>query len=176
MTLFHIITHLIFFTNVWSMICLITTPFSFTKMSVRISPICGCNSNCKLIFLSFEKWMEGNNSFFHILSLEWNFYLYVQNLAWKFAHKWSMNWLSRERKDTSLSIMSQKDQKLKRKFTLDIPKFKFQNILKQKTSNLWAFFLDKQVCGSLTPPKMCKYFFCRFWILWTMRRFCHLSW
>ena len=35
--------------------------------------------------------------------------------------------------------MSQKDPKFKRKWTLDIPKFKFQNGLGQKTSNDWAF-------------------------------------
>ena len=50
-----------------------------------------------------------------------------------------MNWLSKERKDTSVHIMSQKDQKFNSKFTFDIPKFKFQNGLKQKTSNFWAF-------------------------------------
>ena len=35
--------------------------------------------------------------------------------------------------------MSKKDQKPKRKLTFDIPKFKFQNKLEQKTSNFWAF-------------------------------------
>ena len=65
-----------------------------------------------------------------------------------------MNLISKERKVTSFHDMSQKDQKLKRKLTFDIPKFKFQNGFEQKT----FFFLDKQVCGSLTPQKMCKYF------------------
>ena len=39
------------------------------------------------------------------------------------------NWkeFSKERKDTSCHIISQKDQKLWRKFTFDISKFKFQN-------------------------------------------------
>ena len=41
----------------------------------------------------------------------------------------------------------------KRKFTFDIPKFKFQNGLEQKTKKKWVF-KDKQVCGSL-PPKKC---------------------
>ena len=35
--------------------------------------------------------------------------------------------------------MSQKDQQLIIKLTFDIPKFKFQNGLEQKTSNFWAF-------------------------------------
>ena len=34
--------------------------------------------------------------------------------------------------------MSQKHQKLKRQFTFDIPKFKFQKGLEQKTSNFLA--------------------------------------
>ena len=61
------------------------------------------------------------------------------NLAWKLAHKLNMNWLPKKRKDTSFHIMSPKNQKLKRNFTFDIPRFKFQNGLEQKTSNLWAF-------------------------------------
>ena len=36
--------------------------------------------------------------------------------------------------------LSWKDQHLKRRFTFDIPKFKFQNGLEQKTSNFWEFF------------------------------------
>ena len=50
-----------------------------------------------------------------------------------------MNWMSKERRDTYVNIMSQKYQKLRRQLTLDIPKFKFQNGLEQKTSNYWAF-------------------------------------
>ena len=37
-----------------------------------------------------------------------------------------------KRKDNSCRIISQKDQKLKRKLTFDIPKIKFQNGLEQK--------------------------------------------
>ena len=47
--------------------------------------------------------------------------------------------LAKERRGTSCHTMSQKDQKIKRKLTFDIPKFKFQNGLKQKTSSCWAF-------------------------------------
>ena len=50
-----------------------------------------------------------------------------------------MNWLSRERKNTSCHIMSQKDQKFNRILNLDIPKFHFQNKLEKKTSHVWAF-------------------------------------
>ena len=42
-------------------------------------------------------------------------------------------------KDTSYHIMSQKDQKLKRKFVFDIPKLKFQNKLKHRTSSCLDF-------------------------------------
>ena len=54
------------------------------------------------------------------------------------------NWLSKEMKDTSCHIISQKDQQFKRKLTFDIPKFKFQNGLKLKTPNFWAFL--RQTC------------------------------
>ena len=70
------------------------------------------------------------------------------NLAWNLAHKLSMNLLSKERKDTYFHIMSQKDQKFRRKLTFDIPKFKFQNGLKQKTSNGWAFFGTNRSVGA----------------------------
>ena len=57
----------------------------------------------------------------------------------------------KKRKDTSFNIMSQKEQKLKRKLTFDIPKFKFKNGLKQKTSY-----------GSITPKNKMWKCFCRF--------------
>ena len=95
-------------------------------------------------------------------------------LAWKLAHKWSMNWLSKKRKDTSFHIMSQKDQNFERKFTFDIPKLKFQNGLKEKTFNFWAF-LRQTGLWEPNPKHFCKYLF-RFWILWTTLRFWHLSW
>ena len=59
------------------------------------------------------------------------------NLAWKIVHKWNMNWWSKE--NTIFHVISRKDQKLKRKLTFDIPKFKFQNRLEQKTSIFLAF-------------------------------------
>ena len=69
-----------------------------------------------------------------------------------------MNWWSKERKDTIFHIMSQKDQKLKRKLTFDIPKFKFQNGLEQKTSNYLAFL--RQIClWEPNPPKNVQVFF-----------------
>ena len=52
-----------------------------------------------------------------------------------------MNWLSKEMKDTSFHIISQKDQQFKIKLTFDDPKIKFQNGLKQQTSNFWAFLI-----------------------------------
>ena len=64
-----------------------------------------------------------------------------------------MDWLSKEKKDTSFHIMSQKDQKLKRKLTFDIPKFKFQNGLEWKTSIFLAFL--RQTC--LWEPNTPKY-------------------
>ena len=53
--------------------------------------------------------------------------------------------------------MSRKDQKLKRKFTFDIPKFKFQNGLEQKTSNFWAF-LRQTGPWVPNPPKNVQVF------------------
>ena len=60
-----------------------------------------------------------------------------------------MHWLSNERKDTSFHIMSRKDKKSERKLVFDILKFKFQNGLKQKTSNLWNFFETNRSVGAL---------------------------
>ena len=70
-----------------------------------------------------------------------------------------MNWLSKESKDTSFYIMSQKDKKFKRKFTSDIPKFKSQNGLEQKTSNSWAFFKRQTGLWEPNPPKKCASIF-----------------
>ena len=53
--------------------------------------------------------------------------------------------------------MSQKDQHFKRKFTFDIPKFKFQNGLEQKTSNFWAF-LRQTGLWEPNPPKNVQVF------------------
>ena len=53
--------------------------------------------------------------------------------------------------------MSQKDQKFKRKLTFDIPKFKFQNGLEQKTSNFWAF-LRQTGLWEPDPPKNVQVF------------------
>ena len=69
-----------------------------------------------------------------------------------------MNWLSKERKNTYFQIMSQKDQKFKRKLAFDIPKFKFQNRFKQKTSNFWAF-LRQRGMWEPNPPKNVQVFF-----------------
>ena len=54
-------------------------------------------------------------------------------------------------------VLTQKYQKLKRKLTFYIPKFKFQNGLKQKTSNFWAFL--RQTClWEPNPPKNVQVF------------------
>ena len=42
--------------------------------------------------------------------------------------------------------MFQKDQKVNRKLTFDITKFKYQNGLKQKTSICWAFLRPTVLC------------------------------
>ena len=68
-----------------------------------------------------------------------------------------MNWLFKERKDTSFHIMFQKKKKFKRKLTFDIPKFKFQNGLEQKTSNCWAF-LSQTFPWVPNPPKNVQVF------------------
>ena len=62
-----------------------------------------------------------------------------------------------EKNDKSFHNMSRKDQKLKRKLTFDISKFKFQNGLKQKTSNFWAFL--RHTCfWEPNPPKNVQVF------------------
>ena len=53
--------------------------------------------------------------------------------------------------------MSQKDQKLKRKLNFDIPKFKFQNGLEQKTSIFWTFLRQTGVWEP-NPPQNVKVF------------------
>ena len=55
------------------------------------------------------------------------------NSVWKLVKKGSMKWLSKERKD-----ISQKDQKFKWTLAFDVPKFKFQDGLKQRTYIFWA--------------------------------------
>ena len=61
------------------------------------------------------------------------------------------------KKDTYCHIMSQEDQKLENKFTFDIPKFKLQKVLEQKTSNVWLFW-EQQVFGGLTANKNVQVF------------------
>ena len=90
--------------------------------------------------LTVRKVNGGEESFFSYFLTQKKLLSFCQNLALKLAHKWRMNCLSIERKDTSCHIMSQKDQRYQTNFTFDIPKFKFQNRLKQKTSNCLAFF------------------------------------
>ena len=70
-TLFHIVTTSIFHNSVSSslttaggLICFITPPYSYTKMSVRISGIGRCYSRWKLCSKSLEKRFEGNKHFF----------------------------------------------------------------------------------------------------------------
>ena len=53
--------------------------------------------------------------------------------------------------------MSQTDQKLKRKLTFDIPKFKFQNELEWTTSFFFGFFETNRSVGA-HPPKNLQVF------------------
>ena len=119
------------------MICFITSPFFIhqnvcTDLTYVWVPL--------QYFLIVREIHEGEESICsHFVT--WMKHLFLcPNLAWKLAYKWSLNWLSKEKKDTSFHIMSQKDQKLKRKWTFDIPKLKFQNRLEQKTSKCFCFF------------------------------------
>ena len=58
-----------------------------------------------------------------------------------------------------LSYVPQRPKVWEKKFTFDIPKFKFQKELKKKTSSFWAFLREKkQGCGSLTPNKCARFF------------------
>ena len=50
-------------------------------------------------------------------------------------------------------IIFPKDQKLKRKFNFDIPKFQFPNGVEQKTSQFWAFFRPTGL-WELNPQKV----------------------
>ena len=65
--------------------CFITPSFSYTKISVRISPVCGFNSNEKFCLKSLEKWTEGKKHLFGILWLKWNFNLHIQILHGSFS-------------------------------------------------------------------------------------------
>ena len=54
--------------------------------------------------------------------------------------------------------LKDQDQKLKRKLTFDIPKFKSQNGLEQKTSKFWAF-LRQTGLWEPNPSKNVQVFF-----------------
>ena len=69
-----------------------------------------------------------------------------------------MNLFSKEMKGTYFHNMSEKDQKLKRKLTFDIPKFKFQNELEWTTSFFFGFFETNRSVGA-HPPKKCASIF-----------------
>ena len=86
--------------------------------------------------------MEGKNPIFTFCDSNETF-IFMSKFSMEACPQ--MNWLSKERKDSSFHNMSQKDQKLKRKLTFDIPKFKFQNGLECKTS-IFRLFWDKQAC------------------------------
>ena len=58
--------------------CFFTPPFSYTKISVRISPVCGCNSNWNILSYIIRKMYGGEETPFGIFGLEWNFNLLVQ--------------------------------------------------------------------------------------------------
>ena len=115
-----------------------------------------------LNFMNFTIFFLGKQRIFFILC-DLNI-TFISSPNWKLDYKWSMNKLSKERKNIGCPIMSQKDQQFKWKQNFDIPKFKFQNGL-----------CNKQVYERQTPKNMCNYL-CRFWIMWTMRGFGHLSW
>ena len=65
-----------------------------------------------------------------------------------------MNWLSKERKDTTVQIMSK--TKFKRKWTFDI-QVQVSKGLDQKTSNFWAF-LRQTFPWVPNPPKNVQVF------------------
>ena len=107
---------------------------------------------------SLEKWKQ---FFFKVLGLEWNFYLDVQILHGILST--NILWIVCPKKGrTHIVISCPKKTKSWKENLL----FIFQSSCFQTDSN------RKQVCVSLTPNKMHKYF-CRFWIL---QRFWHLSW
>ena len=97
----------------------------------------------------------GKDHFFHMLCIEWNFYLNVQIehgtlpinelvVHRKEGHNWSYH------------VPKRPTVKKKSHFWCTI--FKFQNKLEQKTSNLWAF-LRQTVLWEPNRQEMCKYFF-----------------
>ena len=97
-----------------ALICFITPPFPYTKSSVRISPICGCNSNWNVLFKIIRKRDKGEETPLLDFVTWMKLKLLCPNFAWKLAHQWVMNWLSKERKDTSCHIMSKKTIVLKK--------------------------------------------------------------
>ena len=96
---------------------------------------------------------------FHKPNFLFVFYLYGGAIQIE-TLKWVMNWFSKERKDTSCHVGSQKDQKLWRKFTFDISKFKSKTNFNKKLNYLGIFWY-KQICGSQTLKIVWKYY-CRF--------------
>ena len=130
------------FDNCWCFDMFYYPTFLYTKISVRISLICGCHWSWHILFWIIRK-MDGVEEPLSLDFVTWMKLLSLWlNLAWKLAYKLVMNWFSKERKGTSCHTMSQKDQMFWRKYTFGILKFKFQtdlNKLKKKTSSFRAF-------------------------------------
>ena len=75
--LFLIVTTFIFhnsvnsnWNNAGALMCVITTPFSYTNNFVWISGIFICNSKCNLVLKSIENWIEGKKHKKKILLLK----------------------------------------------------------------------------------------------------------
>ena len=155
LTLFHILTHFIFslirkinFDSCWCFDRFYYLTFLIHQNVCTDLTYMGVQFELKhLVFNCNKNVWRGRIIFFAFCNLNETF-IFMSNLAWKLAHKWNMNWCSKERKVTIFHVMSQKDHKLKRKFTFDIQKFKFQNRIKQKTSNCLAFFLTNWSVGA----------------------------
>ena len=125
-TLFHIITHLTFslirklnFDSCWCF-DIFYHPTFFIHQNIRTG-VTYMLVQFKLKHLVFNRLRNGWRGRIHFFTFyDLNETFICPNLAWKLAHKWSMNWWSKEGKDTIFYIISQKDQKFKRKLTFDI--------------------------------------------------------
>ena len=86
-----------------------------------------------------------------------------------------MNWLSKVRMNTIFHIMSQKRAKVEKK--IDFWYSKVHISKRTQTENLQLLgFSETNKSVRAKPPKKCGSIFCRFWIVWTMRRFWYLIW
>ena len=134
-------------------ICCITPPFSYTKMTIQLSPICGCNSNLNLLFFNCSKnGYRGRINLLKFCDLNATF-IFMSKFSMEAGPQMKYELVVQRKQVISCHIMSQKDQKFKRKFNFDSLKLKFHNRFKPKTSYFKAFETRRSV-ETYSPQKV----------------------